>query len=129
MMKRTHWIIAGIAFCVAMGNRPVATVQAQEAAPRAFVVAIESIHDMESFAKEYGPRVPGTLQPFGGHFLVRGGQLTTLEGEVPGRFVIIEFDSMQRALNWYQSAEYQKLVPLRQRASKSTLFIAEGMSK
>jgi uncharacterized protein (DUF1330 family) len=60
---------------------------------------------------------------------VRGGKLTTLEGEAPSRFVIIEFDSMKNGLNWYQSPEYQALIPIRQKASKSTLFISEGMSR
>jgi hypothetical protein len=47
----------------------------------------------------------------------------------PGRFVIIEFDSLQNAQKWYQSPEYQVLIPIRQKASKSTLFIAEGIPK
>ncbi|GLR91780.1 DUF1330 domain-containing protein [Bradyrhizobium iriomotense] len=128
-MKSKAWGIASVAVCIALGVAPAATAQAQEAAPHAFLVAIESIHDMETFSKEYGPKVPATLQPYGGRFLVRGGMLTNLEGEAPGRFVIIEFDSLQNALNWYQSPEYQKLIPLRQKASRSTLFIAEGPSK
>jgi uncharacterized protein (DUF1330 family) len=106
-----------------------ASLRAQEAAPHAFVVASESVHDVETFTKEYGPKVPATLQPYGGRFLVRGGKLTNLEGDAPGRFVIIEFDSLQHAQKWYQSPEYQRLIPIRQKASKSTLFIAEGMSK
>src|SRR4029077_3771102 len=108
---------------------PAASLRAQEAAPHAFVVASESVHDVETFTKEYGPKVPATLQPYGGRFLVRGGKLTNLEGDAPGRFVIIEFDSLQHAQKWYQSPEYQRLIPIRRKASKSTLFIAEGMSK
>jgi uncharacterized protein (DUF1330 family) len=77
------------------------------------------------FTKEYGPKVPATLAPYGGGFVVRGGK--GLEGEAPGRLVIIEFDSLQNAQKWYQSPEYQALIPIRQKASKSTLFIAEGI--
>ena len=106
-----------------------ATVQAAENVPHAFVVAIEDVRDIETFSKEYGPKVPATLQPYGGRFVTRGGKLTALEGELPGRFVDIEFDSAQNALNWYQSPEYQKLVPIRQKASKTTLFISEGTPK
>ena len=96
---------------------PAASLRAQEAAPHAFVVAIESVHDVETFTKEYGPNVPATLQPYGGRFLVRGGKLTNLEGDASGRFVIIEFDSLQNAQKWYQSPQYQKHSrPCRQRA-------------
>lgn len=36
---------------------------------------------------------------------------------------------MQKALNWYHSPEYQKLIPIREKASKTTLFISEGATK
>jgi len=117
------------ALCAMLCTAPLASLRAQEAAPHAFVVAIESIHDLETFTKEYGPKASATLAPYGGRFVVRGGKLTNLEGEGPGRFVIIEFDSVQNAQKWYQSPEYQALIPIRQKASKSTLFIAEGMPK
>jgi hypothetical protein len=81
-----------VAFCIAPGVGPTTTVQAQEAAPHAFLVAIESIHDMDTFTRAYGPRVPATLQPYGTR-----GTLTNLEGEAPGRFIIIEFNSLQNA--------------------------------
>jgi hypothetical protein len=58
-----------------------------------------------------------------------GWRVRRYGGDAPGRFVIIEFDSMQNAQKSYQSPEYQNLIPIRQKASKSTLFIAEGMSK
>jgi uncharacterized protein (DUF1330 family) len=128
LMKLNDLSIAAGLFAV-LSVAPAASLQAQEAAPHAFVVAIESVHDVETFTKEYVPKVPATLQPYGGRFLVRGGKLTNLEGDGPGRFVIIEFDSLQNAQKWYQSPEYQKLIPIRQKASKSTLFITEGMSK
>ena len=92
-------------------------------------MAIEAVHDNEAFSKEYGPKVPATLQPYGGRYVTRGGKLTALEGELPGRFVIMEFDRMQKALNWYHSPEYQKLIPIREKASKTTLFISEGATK
>ena len=127
MQSNKMTIVAG--FCAVLCAAPGAGLQAQEAVPHAFVVAIESVHDVETFTKEYGPKVPATLAPYGGRFVVRGGKLTNLEGEGPGRFVIIEFDSSQNAQKWYQSPEYQALIPIRQRASKSTLFIVEGMPK
>jgi len=127
-MKLKNISIAAVS-CAVLGVAPVVNLQAEEAMPHAFVVAIESVHDVETFTKEYGPKVPATLQPYGGRFLVRGGKLTNLEGDAPGRFVVIEFDSLQNARKWYQSPEYQALIPIRQKASKSTLFIAEGTSK
>lgn len=109
-----------------IGSVLTTALQAQNTPP-GYLVAEEAIHDMEAFTKEYGPKVPATLQPFGGRFVVRGGALTSLEGSAPPRFVIIAFDSVEKARAWYNSPAYQQLAPIRQKASKSTLFIAEGV--
>ncbi|HXW30100.1 MAG TPA: DUF1330 domain-containing protein [Xanthobacteraceae bacterium] len=118
---------AGILFAgVAIGAFITSALRAQSSPP-GYLVAEEAIHDMDAFTKEYGPNVPATLQSYGGRFVVRGGTLTALEGEAPPRFVIIAFDSVEKARAWYNSPAYQRLAPIRQRASKSTLFIAEGV--
>jgi uncharacterized protein (DUF1330 family) len=92
------------------------------------VVAEVTIHDADTFAKDYAPRVAGTLQSYGGRFLT-SGKLTPLEGDVPQRFVIIAFDSAEKARGWYESPDYQQLVPIRKRTATSTLFVAEGLPK
>jgi uncharacterized protein (DUF1330 family) len=67
------------------------------------------------------------LIPFGGRFLVRGGKATRVEGDAPlPRISIIEFDSLDKAQGWYNSAAYQKLVPVRQGVMKTNSFIAEN---
>jgi uncharacterized protein (DUF1330 family) len=128
MMRLKALLIAAV-FSAVLGVAPPTSLQAEEVAPHAFVVAIESVHDVETFTKEYGPKVPATIQAHGGRYLTRGGKVVSLEGDAPGRFVIIEFDSLQKAQDWYQSPEYQKLTPIRQKASRTTLFIAEGAAK
>jgi uncharacterized protein (DUF1330 family) len=84
-----------------------------------------AIHDADAFARDYAPKVAGTLQPYGGQFLT-SGKLIAVEGNVPQRFVIIAFDSVEKARGWYDSSAYQQLVPIRQKTATSTLFIAEG---
>ncbi|MEL6479208.1 MAG: DUF1330 domain-containing protein, partial [Pseudomonadota bacterium] len=37
------------------------------------------------------------------------------------------FPSVEAAENWYNSEDYQKIVPLRQSASKGALTIVEGV--
>ena len=75
--------------------------------------------------RDYAPKVAGTREPYGGRF-VTSGKLTALEGNVPQRFVIIGFDSVEKARGWYDSPAYQQLVPIRQKTARSTLFIVEG---
>lgn len=71
------------------------TLLAQSSAP-AYLVAELDIHDGETFARDYAPKVASTLQPFGGQFLT-SGKLTALEGNPPQRFVIIAFDNVDTA--------------------------------
>jgi uncharacterized protein (DUF1330 family) len=110
-----------------IGTALTSALRAQNTPP-AYVVAEVAIHDAEAFARDYAPKVAGTLQTYGGQFLT-SGKLTTLEGNVPQRFVIIAFDSADKARSWYDSAAYQELVPVRQKTATSTLFIAEGRTK
>ena len=70
---------------------------------------------------EYRKQVPATLAPFGGKFIVRGGKVTVHEGEWPHpRTVVIEFPSRAQAEGWYKSAEYQKIIQLRQEVPSAT---------
>jgi uncharacterized protein (DUF1330 family) len=94
---------------------------------KAYLIAVETVHDEEMFA-EYRKQVVGTLAPFGGQFVARGGQLTVLEGEWQHpRTVIIEFPSRESAESWYKSADYQKIIDLRLKSTSGTLVILDGV--
>jgi uncharacterized protein (DUF1330 family) len=76
----------------------------------------------------YRKDVMPTIAAFGGKFLVRGGKMTKLEGEWPySRAVVIEFPSREAAEGWYHSPAYQKLLPLRLRASRGNFIIVDGV--
>ena len=93
---------------------------------KAYVIAAETTKDEAVFAT-YRKEVPATIAAFGGKFVVRGGQLTILEGEWPHpRLVIIEFPSRAAAEGWYRSPEYQKIMPLRLNSTVGNLIIVDG---
>jgi uncharacterized protein (DUF1330 family) len=93
---------------------------------KAYAIAAETIKDQAMF-DTYRKEVPATLVPFGGQFIVRGGNLIVLEGEWPHpRLVIIEFPSRAAAEGWYRSAEYQKVISLRLNSSVGNLIIVDG---
>ncbi len=71
------------------------------------------IKDPELFAK-YGAGVPATIAKFGGRYLVRGGATEAAEGEEDNRrTVILEFESVERAKEWYHSEDYAELKAMR----------------
>ena len=56
----------------------------------------------------------------GGKFVLRSERCEPLEGGwAPSTISVVEFPSYEVARDFYHSAEYQKTVPLRQRASIS----------
>lgn len=92
----------------------------------AYVIADVDVHDQETY-REYAQVVPGTLEPFGGRFLVRGGGYEVLEGEWrPHRLVVLEFPSADHARRWYTSEAYATAMALRHRASSGNLVLVEG---
>jgi uncharacterized protein (DUF1330 family) len=93
----------------------------------AYVMANIEVNDPGAYS-EYTRQVPGTLEKYGGRFIVRGGELRVLEGGALPRAVVIEFPDTEQANAWYHSPEYQAILPIRQRnAQTSFLVIAPGV--
>jgi len=118
-------VLAGIS----IGAMSVVAIHAQEAkTPPAYLIAETEVTDRAAFQK-YAEKVPETLAPFSGsfHFVVRGGKTQALEGQPPKGIVVIAFDSTEKALAWYNSPAYEAIKPIRQGASVSRMFMADGL--
>jgi uncharacterized protein (DUF1330 family) len=64
----------------------------------------------------------------GGRFVARGGRHEILEGHyAPLRVVIIEFPDLDAARGWYESDDYAPLRELRRGASKTDIYVVEGV--
>ena len=93
----------------------------------AYVIARITVTDWSKYA-EYTKVTPGIIAQFGGRFLVRGGELATLEGpEESGRVVLIEFPAFEAATAFYQSQAYQTAKGLRAGAATGQFIVAEGV--
>ena len=127
-MKTNRKLVLAVLAGIAIGVAGAVAIHAQQvkAAP-AYMIGEVDVTDPGTFQK-YSENVPGTLAPFNGHFLVRGGKTQTLEGDAPKRIVVIAFDSMEQAQAWDDSPAYDAIKPIRQSAAKSRLFIVEGVA-
>lgn len=74
---------------------------------------------------EYLRRIDATLEPFGGRYLVHGGETETLEGHWPGDLVMIEFPDRTSARRWYTSSAYQDILPLRTANSDGDVILID----
>jgi uncharacterized protein (DUF1330 family) len=69
-----------------------------------------------------------TIAAYGGRYIVRGGAVEQLEGEwKPGRLVIAEFPSVERAKAWLESPEYHDARELRHETARSKMIVVEGV--
>lgn len=75
---------------------------------------------------DYVETAKPAFERFEARFLTRGGTTHSLEGANRARNVVIEFPSVQHALDCYHSPEYQAAVKIRQSAAQSELIIVEG---
>ncbi len=92
-----------------------------------YIIVDLEVTDPQAFA-EYRAMVPPTLVAYGGTYLVRGGETQTLEGGwEPKRVVVLQFDSVERAKQWWSSDDYAPAKALRQRASITRMVVAEGV--
>ncbi len=94
----------------------------------AYLVAEVEITNRAGF-EPYGAAVGATVTQYGGRFLVRGGATELIEGgPEPKIVVILEFPDNAALKRWYDSAEYQKILPSRLDNSTGRLFIVEGVN-
>ncbi|THD51910.1 DUF1330 domain-containing protein [Phenylobacterium sp.] len=91
----------------------------------AYVINEIWVNDPATF-QTYVVQVPPTLEPFGGRYLVRSGATETVEGEPPGRIVILEFPDRAAALAWRSSPAYCAILPIRDASSTSRVYVVEG---
>ncbi len=93
----------------------------------AYIIADVEVTNPEIY-EEYKKVVPQTISAYGGKYLVRGGEAEKLEGDwVPRRMVILEFESIERAKEWWASEDYKAPKALRQSAALTNLVIVEGV--
>ena len=94
---------------------------------KAYVIGNITITNADGYA-HYSARVPAVVTAFGGRYRVRGGIATTLDGQASdARHVVIEFPSREQAQAWYDSVDYQSILPLRLNNSTGNVELVDGI--
>lgn len=91
------------------------------------IVEVLEVRDPEGM-KRYAERAKATVEQFGGAYRVVRGKIEIVEGKWnPGPLVILEFPSLSRAREWYDSPEYRPLIAERQAVSRANFIFVEGL--
>lgn len=93
----------------------------------AYIIVDVEVKDPHRY-EDYKKLTPASLVPFGGRFIVRGGKTETLEGDwKPGRIVVVEFATLEKAKAWWESDTYAPAKAIRQAASITRMLLVEGV--
>ena len=92
----------------------------------AYVIVDIQVQDPARY-EEYKRQAAASVTAFDGRYLVRGGKVTKLEGDwTPARFVLLEFPSVERAKEWWNSDLYRPIKAIRHATAKSKMIVVEG---
>ena len=77
---------------------------------------------------EYARLAGPAIEAAGGRFLVRGVPTKVVEGGINDRTVVIEFESVHKAIATYQSPAYQAALKALAGAAERDMRFVEGFS-
>jgi len=91
-----------------------------------YLIAEVEVTDPVAYER-YRPLAAASIARHGGRYVVRGGHTQALEGAAPNRVVVLEFASLAAARAFYDSADYREARKIREAASRSRVFLVEGL--
>ena len=92
-----------------------------------YIIADIDVTDPAGF-EEYQNLAGPTVVSYGGKFIAGSKTVEVMEGDwVPQGFIIAEFESLEQAKRWYNSPEYQAVLPMRKNSTNSGLIMGGGM--
>jgi uncharacterized protein (DUF1330 family) len=92
-----------------------------------YVLSQLTVNDYKKF-KECIRHVPETLAKYGGELVVASQNIEVMEGNWDKQmFIVLEFPSMEKAKNWYESDEYSPYKAVRQEATNSSMVFIDDV--
>jgi uncharacterized protein (DUF1330 family) len=110
---------------VAIGAAAINGLNAQKAPGAYVVVDLSEIGNPDLF-KTLLPKAEPAMKAFGGNYVIRTENIVGLDGTPPKRFVVISFDSIDKAKAWDASTAQKEITDIRQRSTRSRQFIVDG---
>ena len=95
---------------------------------KAYMIVRCVIHDREKFISGYGTEASKLLEKYGGKYLIRAPGAIPLEGidDDNNSVVISEWPSKERALEFWNSDEYQEIKKLREGIAECKVLVIEA---
>jgi len=122
-MKTKYKLAVALVAGIAVGGAFIQGLQAQATLPTYVVIDISNVTDAEGF-KTLGPKAGPAVAAFGGKTIIRTENISAHDGVAPKRFIVIAFDSLERAKAWSASPAQKEIDAIRMKTSTSREFYA-----
>jgi uncharacterized protein (DUF1330 family) len=115
---------------IGIGGAAIHELHAQAKPPAYVVVAVRSIKDADAFKAGVTDKAsPALVTGAGGRYVVRTQTIKSLDGPAPQRFVMLAFDSVEKAQAWSDSPAIKEITAARMKSTDSLSFIVEGYTE
>ena len=128
-MKIQHALGVSFAVGLLLGSGALFGLHAAAVPPAFVVVEVNEITNQQAFKEGYvkmGPAAVAEAKLADGRYLARTGTVTALDGEAPKFFVLLSFQSLDKAKAY--NASMKELTATRLKLTKSRSFVVEGFS-
>lgn len=90
---------------------------------------VDTLLDNPERYEDYKVVARPIVEKYGGEYLARGGEMSVKEADLwsPSRLVLVRFPDAAAAHRFYESAEYQAVLPISKESARRTAVIFEGV--
>jgi uncharacterized protein (DUF1330 family) len=131
IVKTQYTVALAMLAGVGLGAVAVQGLHAQAKPPSYVVIDIAKMTDAEGFKAVTSSTAagPARLKELGGHYIIRSTAMTALDGTPPARFVVLAFDSKEKAQAWADAPDIKAINAIRTKTTNSSAFIVEGFAQ
>ena len=128
-MKTGYKIALALLAGCGVGVAAMHQIHAQAKPPAYVVVAVRSIKDTAAFKAGVVDRATAAaVSGLGARYVVRTEKVTSLDGPHPQRFIVLAFDSIEKAKAWSEAPIIKEITAARIKSTDSLSFIVEGVT-
>jgi uncharacterized protein (DUF1330 family) len=126
-MKRTITVGLSMLVGAVFGGAAIQALHAQAKLP-VYQVTLQEVSNGPALLKEFVPAARASILKHGGKFIASGAPVA-LDGTLgKDRVVINQWESVEKAKEWYNSPEYQKAREVGNKYAKFTIILVPGFA-
>ena len=127
-MKRYLTVSLSMLAGAVIGGAAIETIHAQ-AKPPVYQVTLQEVSNGPALLKEFVPAARASIVKHGGKFIASGAPVA-LDGTLAkDRVVINQWESVEKAKEWFNSPEYQKARETGNKYAKFTIVLVPGFAQ